>query len=232
MYSSIVWNPASYRVIAAEVYVQFPSGFRRVSRPVRHLSTWSRKPPRVLPIRGVTTKVSDPKSNTACTTALNNKTDTCGSAPSLLRILVILFHTTLSQDKFLTTVSQSLSAAEITRPRYWKEVTISRGRPYELNALVVTSLSSSAAKRRHFLFAPRFHCAVHQCFPFSDLHGTRMSHRGHRGWGRFTYSSITTVSLTCRFQKCTLVAVHVNARPLHPSTRQGLGTSIAGNAIL
>ena len=33
---------------------------------------------------------------------------------------------------------------------------------------------------------PRLHCAVHWCVPFRALHGTIMSHRGHRGWGRFT----------------------------------------------
>ena len=66
-------------------------------------------PPRDLTMRGVTTQVSDPKINTACTTALNKNPYTRGSAPSLLRIIVILFHTALSQDKFLTTYGQSLS---------------------------------------------------------------------------------------------------------------------------
>ena len=50
-------------------------------------------------------------------------------------ILIILSHTALDRDKFLTTTGQPSSADEITRPRYYKEVTISRGIPYALNAL-------------------------------------------------------------------------------------------------
>ena len=80
-------------------------------------------------MRGLTSQVSDPKSNTACTTALKKNTDTRSSAPSLLRILVFFFHTSLAQDKFLTTAGQSSSDTKITRPRYQKEVTISRGCP-------------------------------------------------------------------------------------------------------
>ena len=69
-------------------------------------------------MQGVTTQASKPKSNTACTTDLKKNPDTRGSAPSMMRILVILFHTALARDKFLTTVGQLLSAAEITRPSY------------------------------------------------------------------------------------------------------------------
>ena len=60
---------------------------------------------------------------------LEKNPDTCGSAPSLLRIVFILSHTALDLDKFLTTADQSSSATKITLPRYWKEVTISRGHP-------------------------------------------------------------------------------------------------------
>ena len=73
------------------------------------------------------THVYELKSNTSCTTALNKNPDTRISALSLLRILVILFHTALARDKFLTIAGQLLSDAKITRPRYQKEVTISRG---------------------------------------------------------------------------------------------------------
>ena len=45
-----------------------------------------------------------------------------------MRIIVILFHTTFARKEFLTTAGQLLSAAEITHPRYQKEVTIYRGR--------------------------------------------------------------------------------------------------------
>ena len=53
-------------------------------------------------MQGLTTQVSDMKSNTTYTTDLKKNLDNCGSAPSLLRILVIFFHTALYWDKFLT----------------------------------------------------------------------------------------------------------------------------------
>ena len=81
------------------------------------------------PIQGVTNQVSDPKSSTACTTALKKNPDTRSANPSLLRIHVILLQTYLAREKFFTTAGHSSSASKITRPRYLKEVTISRGRP-------------------------------------------------------------------------------------------------------
>ena len=45
-------------------------------------------------MQGETTQVSASESRTACTTDLEKNPDTRGSAPSLMRILVILFHTT------------------------------------------------------------------------------------------------------------------------------------------
>ena len=74
-------------------------------------------------MRGVNTQVSEPKSNTACTTALKKNPDTCGSAPYLLNILFILFHTTLALENLLTTAVQLLYDAKINRPTYPKEVT-------------------------------------------------------------------------------------------------------------
>ena len=73
MYSSIVWNPASSLAIAAEVYVHPPSGFCRGICPARRIATWSWKPHMALPIQGVTSQVSNPKSNTACTTDLKKE---------------------------------------------------------------------------------------------------------------------------------------------------------------
>ena len=80
-------------------------------------------------MRGVITQVSAPKSNNACTTSLKKNPDTRGSTPSLLRVLINLLHTSLALDKFLTTAGQSSFASDITRPRYQKEVAISKGRP-------------------------------------------------------------------------------------------------------
>ena len=80
-------------------------------------------------MQGVTTQVSAPKSSTTYITALKNKPDTRGVAPSLMSTRKILLHTVFAQAKFLTTDGQSSSVSKITRPRYLKEVTISRGRP-------------------------------------------------------------------------------------------------------
>ena len=80
-------------------------------------------------MRGVTIKVSNLKSITACTRVLKKKLDTCNTAPSLMMMRVILLQTVLARYKFFTTAVQSSSTAEITCPSYLKEVTISRGRP-------------------------------------------------------------------------------------------------------
>ena len=80
-------------------------------------------------MRGVTTQVSATKNSTTYTTALKKNMENRGAAPSLLRIRVILLQTALARDKLFTTSGQSLSAADITRPRYLKEVIISRGYP-------------------------------------------------------------------------------------------------------
>ena len=119
---------------------------------------------------GLTTHVSNQKSSTAWTTALKKKPETRGAAPSLLRMRVILLQTDLARDKFLTTSGQSSSAANITCPRYLKEVTISRESPYALIALVVTSLSSFNANNYLFRSAPRLNYAVRLCVPLRDFH--------------------------------------------------------------
>ena len=129
MYSSIINNPASSLAVAVKVYFHFPSGVLCWSCLVIRLTTWSRNPPTALPMQGVTTQVSNPKSSTAYTTALKNNPDTCGAAPYLLRMRVILLQTDLAREKFLATTGHSLSASDITPPRYLKEVTISRGHP-------------------------------------------------------------------------------------------------------
>ena len=139
MYSSVVWKPASSLAAATKLYSRFSSVFCCGIRSVSRRATWSWNPPRSLPMRGVTVQVSEPNINTACTMALKKNPDTRSSAPSLLMILVILSHTALARDKFLTTNGQPLSADDITRPRYYKEVTISRGLPYALNSLYVPS---------------------------------------------------------------------------------------------
>ena len=101
-----------------------------------------------------------------------------------------------------------------------------------LKALDVTALSSSATSSRLFLCSPFVHCAVRRCILFKACHGTGMSYRGHRWWGRLPYSNITTVSRTCRFQKYTCMADCIAACPIHPSTGQDLGPAFYRNVIL
>ena len=50
---------------------------------------------------------------------------------------------------------------------------------------MVTSLSSSATSLCIFHSAPWLHCNVSLCVPFRYFRGTSITHRGHRGWGRF-----------------------------------------------
>ena len=80
-------------------------------------------------MRGLTTQVSCLKIGIACITALKKNPDTQGVTLSLLIIGDILLHTVFARSNLLTTSGQSLSVADITHPRYLKEVTISRGRP-------------------------------------------------------------------------------------------------------
>ena len=83
-------------------------------------------------MREVTTQVSAPKMGTAWISALKKKPYTRGIAPYLLRIRDILLQTVFTMYKFFTTAVLPSSVADITRPRYLKEVTISRGLPKKL----------------------------------------------------------------------------------------------------
>ena len=58
-----------------------------------------------------------------------------------------------------------------------------------------------------------------------------MSHRGHRGWGRFPTYKMTTVSRTCRCRKWTSIAVLVAACPGHPSNGQIRGPLLDGKVM-
>ena len=86
--------------------------------------------------------------------------DTRGSATSLIMILVILCHIAHAFARFLNTKGQSSFAADITFPRYLKEVIIYRRRPYEMKSLDVTALSSSYYKRSCFRLSPFLHYVV------------------------------------------------------------------------
>ena len=86
---SIVSNPSSYLAASAEVFSHLPFRLFHEILPVSRLAIWSWNPLRSRPMRGVTTQVSAPKSNTYWTTDLNKNTDTRGLTPSLLSILNI-----------------------------------------------------------------------------------------------------------------------------------------------
>ena len=88
------------------------------------------------------------------------------------------------------------------------------------------SLVSASASRRLLLSSPLEHCAVAGCRPCRARLGTSMSHRAHRGWGKFPSSRITTVSSTCR------IYVLVATLPGHPATGQLCGPPFAGKVIL
>ena len=157
MYSSIASKTASSLAAAAEVYSHLLSCRHCRSLRINCRAIFYWKSPGNRPVWGVTIQASAPKSSTDWTTALNTNLDTRGEAPSLLIILVSLRHTACALSKFLTNAGQSFSTAEITRPNYLKDVTISRGRPYVLKALEMTALCSSSARRRLFCSAPFLH---------------------------------------------------------------------------
>ena len=78
-------------------------------------------------IRGVRTHVSAPKSNTACTNALNNNPETFGSAPYRLRIFVICTQLFLALLRLPATAGQSSPPVVSTLPRYLNDITVSNG---------------------------------------------------------------------------------------------------------
>ena len=90
-------------------------------------------------MKGVRTDVSDPKINTAWTTALKKKPDTLGYAPSQSRILVIYVQLFGYFIKFLTTAGQLSSPAIITHTRYLNEVIVSNGFLLAWKALSILS---------------------------------------------------------------------------------------------
>ena len=151
MYVSINSNPASAPSAPSKVYSHFPSSLRHGSCPVSCHATWSWKLPRTFPMWGVTTHVSAPNNKTDWTTTLKKNPDTCGLAPSLLRIFDIICQTVRSFARFCTTVFQSSSASDSTLPRYLKEVTIFRRIPSAINFLKFTALASSATNRRRLI---------------------------------------------------------------------------------
>ena len=80
-------------------------------------------------MRGFITHVSDPKTITARTTALEKIPETLRLSPSRPRIFVTRVQLFRAIFSYLTTVGHSLQVADETRPRYLKEVTISSGLP-------------------------------------------------------------------------------------------------------
>ena len=72
-------------------------------------------------MRGVTTHIYAPKSNTNCTTALKKNPDTRVLSPSLIRMLVILLNTDCVFFRLRITTSQSSSATDISLSWYLRE---------------------------------------------------------------------------------------------------------------
>ena len=93
MYVSIVSNPASSLAASDKIYSHFLYSCHRGSRSVSYRATWSLNPPRTYPMWGLTTHISAPKSITDYMMALKKSPDTRGLAPSLIRIPIILLHT-------------------------------------------------------------------------------------------------------------------------------------------
>ena len=86
---------------------------------LRDRSTW-----------GIRTHVSEPKSNTACTTAVKKCSNTFGYASYRLKILDIRTQIFLDFCKLSDTSSQFSPPAFNTLPRYLKDITVSNSSPY------------------------------------------------------------------------------------------------------
>ena len=195
------------------------------------LSKWSWKTPRARPIWGVNTQLSASNSNTDWTTALKKNMNTRGLDPSLINILNILCHTIRAFKRFWTTAGQSSYYANITLPRYLKDFTILRGRPYTLNSLEVIDLASSTNNHNCFHSTPFVHWSVQLSEQFGDFHITRISQKGYCGWRRLPSSSITTVYWAFLYQRCNLMAVRVADWSLYPSNGQLIGPTLVENSI-
>ena len=116
-------------------------------------------------------------------------------------------------------------------PKYLKEVIDSSGVLQACKDLSVLSLIYSTDSLPHFRSTPLVHWSVVVCRPFKSIHGTIISQRGCRGWVSLPSSKMTTVSLTCLWKKCTLIAILISDRPLHPSTRNFRSSAAVDNNI-
>ena len=100
-------NSASSLAPSVKMFYHLPSDHLSGICPIRGRSTWSWKNPRTLPMRGLTTQVFSPKSNTDWTTALKKPWTPNALPPSLLRFFEILCHTYRAFFRFWITAVQS-----------------------------------------------------------------------------------------------------------------------------
>ena len=80
-------------------------------------------------MQGVSTHLSNSKSNTSWTTVLKKNPDTLGSDPSRPSILVIQAQLFLGFLKLNTTAGQFFYPSFMTRLRYLNKLTVSNGFP-------------------------------------------------------------------------------------------------------
>ena len=104
------------------------------------------------------------------------------------------------------------------------------GRSYSCKPHSVLS-HTSASSLRLFHSTPFANDEVLGWQPFKDTHGTRMSQRGHHGWGRLPSSKIIIVSRKFRCRKCTHRPVLIDSPPLHPSTGKSHDPTALGRKI-
>ena len=103
-------------------------------------------------------------------------------------------------------------------PSYLKAVTVVIRWLYALKSPSVIPLAYSSTILHHFQSYPLLYWEMFGWQPFRAAHSTSMSQQGHRGWQRFTSSTMIMVSRMCQCTKCMHDPVHVAALPWHPST--------------
>ena len=115
------------------------------------------------------------------------------------------------------------------RPRYLNTAMLVSRWPYAQNHSSVPSQAYFVVILRWLIYFPLVHWAVLRWRPFMYAHINIMSHKEHRGCGRFPSSKMTIVSHMWWCTKCTLIPVWIADCIWHPSISHTRGPDACRN---
>ena len=141
---------------------------------IRRATLWW-NPLIVLPIWGVATHVSNPKSRNSWTTDIKKFLEIRSLYPSLPSITYIRAHFFISFLRLDTTTDKSLSVFVRIRPRYLNAIMLVSRSPYAQKATSMPAQSSSSSRLRRFFSSPLAHLSMLVWWLFRDSHGTSIS---------------------------------------------------------